>query len=696
MGQPHILAPGKLLWRIVKADRPANMILYGPPGTGKTSLARVIAHGTRSEFLTINAVLGGVKDIRDAIDTAHRNLDEQNRRTILFIDEVHRFNKSQQDALLPHTESGVVIFIGATTENPYFEVNKALVSRSRVFEMKSLDEAELHTLLKMALEDEERGFGAIDAVVTDEAAAHWVRVANGDARSLLNALELAVMSTEPDEQGRVVIDLDTAEQSIQRKAALYDKDGDAHFDIVSAFIKSMRGSDPDAALYWMARMLRAGEDPKFIMRRMVIFAAEDVGMADPDALGVVVDASRAFDFVGMPEGRFHLSMACLYLSTAIKSNSSMALFDALKTAESEADADPPNPLKDASRDKEGLNHGKGYLYPHAFKEHWVAQQYLPSALMGRVFYQPTGQGREEAVRLRVAEKRLLQLQMLAENDGGKTGKGDGYWEERTFSGQGENLIEMRGILTGKLEPTPSAMFLVLNAESGYLIPKLYAKGQSRIIYAQARTEEQKQIQLHALRGQIPEEALRVVLEPDALALLERMAAERFRFDFIVGRGAFHDRPDKPAFLKALRSGLLDHGQARLLEPMPADGQRISLLLAEFGVPAELVQSVDKAEEELRGDAANPKTNWSRDTIEAAMADAGFVEHQLEPMIFRHEMVLTLDRIRRILPAEGRLLKRIEQEHGPDMAARLKSEVAARMQNQKCFWRSAYLFIRASA
>ncbi|MCL2182450.1 MAG: AAA family ATPase [Chitinispirillia bacterium] len=405
IGQEHIIGQGRLLRRAIQIDQISSVIFYGPPGTGKTTLARIIANTTKANFISINAVLAGVKEIREAIDAAHKSLSLYQKRTLLFVDEVHRFNKSQQDALLPHVENGTLTLIGATTENPYFEVNKALVSRSRIFQLNVLTEDDLKAVARQALADKERGYGERNVVIDDDALNHLVNTANGDARGVLNALELSVETTAPDGNGVIRVTREIAEESIQQRAILYDRDGDAHYDTISAFIKSMRGSDPDAALYWMAKMVYAGEDPRFIFRRMLIFACEDIGMADPNALTVVVNSARAFDYVGMPEGRFHLSYACIYCATAAKSNSAMAFFDALSEVARSASDDVPDHLRDASRDQKGFGHGKGYLYPHAYRDHWVAQQYLPDHLKGKTFYQPGDIGYERHVKERIERYR---------------------------------------------------------------------------------------------------------------------------------------------------------------------------------------------------------------------------------------------------------------------------------------------------
>ncbi|MBR1912278.1 MAG: AAA family ATPase, partial [Treponema sp.] len=425
IGQEHIIGKGRLLRRAIAADQLTSVIFYGPPGSGKTTLARVIANHTKSNFITLNAVLTGVADIRKAISDAEQQRSLYSRKTILFVDEVHRWNKSQQDALLPWVENGTIILIGATTENPFFEVNKALVSRSRVFQLKSLTSHDLMNVVQQTLADAERGYGHWQIEFEQGALEHLVETANGDARSLLNALELAVETTPekwmPDAKppvpswgSTIYISKEAAEESIQKKVVLYDRDGDYHYDIISAFIKSLRGRDPDAACYWLARMVKAGEDPHFIFRRMLISACEDTGLADPHAISIVESCAAAFDRVGLPEGRYFLAHAALYLSTAPKSNSSMAFFDALSSVEKE-DADVPNHLKDPSRDAEGFGHGAGYLYPHAYRDHWVAQQYLPDILAGKVFYNPTTQGYEATIRQDVLSRRELQIASLIEN-----------------------------------------------------------------------------------------------------------------------------------------------------------------------------------------------------------------------------------------------------------------------------------------
>ena len=398
VGQAHIVGKGKLLYRAIQSDRLSSVIFYGPPGTGKTTLAKIIANTTKGAFRQLNATTAGVKDIKDTVADAKADLGMYGRKTILFIDEIHRFNKSQQDALLPHVEDGTVILIGATTENPYFEVNKALVSRSIIFELHPLEEKDIRALLERALTDVERGMGAYHAEMDEDALAFLANTANGDARVALNALEMAVLTTEP-EGGRLHITLEIAEDCIQKRALNYDKDGDNHYDTISAFIKSMRGSDPDAALYYLAKMIYAGEDPRFIARRVVICASEDVGNADPHALQVAVAAMEAVNFVGMPEGQIPLAQAVSYIACAPKSNAAyMGLEKALSDVRTKRIKTVPPHLKDAHYSgSQELGHGIGYKYAHDYPGHYVKQQYLPDELVGTVYYEPTENGVERRI-----------------------------------------------------------------------------------------------------------------------------------------------------------------------------------------------------------------------------------------------------------------------------------------------------------
>jgi putative ATPase len=378
IGQEYIVGPGKLLRRAIEADRLfASIILWGPPGTGKTTLAMCIANQTKSHFETLSAVLAGKADLREVIDAALERRKLYQKRTILFVDEVHRWNKAQQDALLPHVENGTFTLIGATTENPYFEVIGALVSRSRVFQLRPLTDEDVQRVLENALKDSERGYGGRKIHLDEDALEHLIHVAGGDARNALNALELAVESTPEDAEGYIHITLTVAQDSIQRRAVLYDKDGDAHYDTISAFIKSVRGSDPDAALYWLAKMLYAGEDPRFILRRLIILAGEDIGLADPMGLLVASAAAQAFDYIGLPEGIYPIVEATLYLATANKSNSTGAYFKAFQLIEEEGITGVPQHLQDDNRDGRALGHGKGYKYPHESPDHFLPQQYLP-------------------------------------------------------------------------------------------------------------------------------------------------------------------------------------------------------------------------------------------------------------------------------------------------------------------------------
>ncbi len=631
IGQEHIVGKGRLLRRVIQADQVSSLIFYGPPGTGKTTLAQVIANTTRSHFITMNAVLTGVKDLREAIDVAKEHRDLYGRRTTLFVDEVHRWNKAQQDALLPWVENGTVILVGATTENPYFEVNRALVSRSRIFQLKPLTEEDLHKVAQAALADAERGYGAFRVEIAPDALEHLVKISNGDARSLLNALELAVETTPehfpPPAGERIVITREIAEESIQRKVVLYDKEGDYHFDIISAFIKSVRGSDPDAAWYWLARMVIAGEDPHYIFRRMLILASEDVGMADSQALAVVEAAAAAFDRVGMPEGRFHLAHAALYLATAPKSNSNLGFFDALSLLESEQrDGDIPNHLRDASRDKEGFGHGEGYLYPHAFKDHWVAQQYLPASLQGKVFYAPSSVGREAAIRDEVLRRRDVQIataleppsiEVLTFSPGGTA---SARWIERLSSTRREALTAIRERTFAPLGVRRHSTILDADAGTGLLLWEALRLAPEGGVWGIVGTENEAALLEHRM-GEL-EQSLRPVI-------LRRGTEPDVKVDFVVGRDLFTraSSPERAALARALMGYLADGGALSFAQVIPAHGQRLSAFCR--GLPAELVKKIEAAEDLVYSDPANDLVSWKENDLAEALRDAGASEVTVE-------------------------------------------------------------------
>ena len=400
VGQQHIVGKDKLLYRAIKADKLSSIIFYGPPGTGKTTLAKVIANTTSAEFKQINATSAGKKDMEEVVQQAKNNQGMYGKKTILFIDEIHRFNKGQQDYLLPFVEDGTIILIGATTENPYFEVNSALLSRSIIFELKKLDKEDIKVLLLRAVNDREKGMGAFGAMIDDDALEFLADVCNGDARAALTAIELGILTTDRGVDGKIHITIDVASECIQKRVISYDKTGDNHYDTISAFIKSMRGSDPDAAVYYLARMLYAGEDIKFIARRIMICASEDVGNADPMALVVATSAAQAVERLGMPEARIILSQAATYVACAPKSNAAYVAIDAaLDTVRGNVTPPVPVHLQDAHyKGAEKLGHGLGYKYAHAYPNHYVKQQYLPDALVGMKFYVPTEMGHEKQIR----------------------------------------------------------------------------------------------------------------------------------------------------------------------------------------------------------------------------------------------------------------------------------------------------------
>ena len=405
IGQKHILGKDKFLYRSIKADRLSSMIFYGPPGTGKTTLAMVIAKSTKMNFEKLSAVSAGIKDIREVVDKAKEYLKLYSKRTILFIDEIHRFNKTQQDALLPYVERGIIILIGATTENPYFEVNKALLSRCQIITIEKLSKAELREILMRALKDKEKGLGMFNVDIAEDAVDYLVEISEGDGRIALNSLELGVLTTPKDDKGIINIDLEVIKDCIQVKQAKYDKGGDEHYNTISAFIKSMRGSDPNAALYWLAKMIYAGEDPKFIARRIIICASEDVGNADPNALTVALSAFRAVETVGMPEGKIPLAQAAIYVACAPKSNAAFSgILKALDDVKNKRIGEVPDYLKDANyKGASDFNHGIGYKYPHDYENSFVEQDYLPPELKEAKYYEPTENGYEKVIKERLSK-----------------------------------------------------------------------------------------------------------------------------------------------------------------------------------------------------------------------------------------------------------------------------------------------------
>ena len=650
IGQDHIVGKGRLLRRAIAADQLSSVIFYGPPGSGKTTLARVIANHTKSNFITLNAVLTGVADIRTAIKQAEDFYSLYSRRTILFVDEVHRWNKAQQDALLPWVENGTIILIGATTENPFFEVNKALVSRSRVFQLKPLTNDDLRKAAEQALGDKERGYGHWKVEFEKGALEHLIETANGDARSLLNALELAVETTPekwdaaasppvPAWGSTIYISREAAEESIQKKVVLYDRDGDYHYDIISAFIKSLRGRDPDAAMYWLARMVAAGEDASFIFRRMLISACEDTGLADPNAVSIVASCADAFDRVGMPEGRYFLAHAALYLSTAPKSNSSMAFFDALASVEKE-DAEVPNHLRDGNRDAEGFGHGEGYLSPHAYRDHWVAQQYLPDALVGRVFYTPGTQGYEKTIRDDVLSRREIQIASLLEREApsadesaqhktaaatkhdavhfinNKKGehltfspadaaketaldRADKSWRARLDSNRAEVLLAVRDTMTELAGLLRHHRSLVWNADDGLLLWDVARKTPEGMTCGLCRTEKGKEIleQYGRTLGDLDKPVLQVLPEG---AGGEGITSEIFS-DIVLQfayRGAEFDRLFfrnpfiSPASIESLASSLSYMGRKKEA-PSPAESEQAGEAVFAEGWLAVVAQRIPK-------------------------------------------------------------------------------------------------------
>jgi len=639
IGQDHIVGQGRLLRRAIQADRLSSIILYGPPGTGKTSLAAVIANTTRAAFEKLNAVLSGVKDIREVIDRSDDRFRLYSKRTILFVDEVHRWNKAQQDALLPWVENGTVILVGATTENPFFEVNRALVSRSRIFQLIPLDNEGLMETARRTIADKERGYGKWNVVFEEGAIEHLVEVAGGDARSLLNAIELAVETSvtpwPPKEGEKIIISMEAAEESIQRRALLYDRDGDYHFDTISAFIKSVRGSDPDAALYWLSKMVRAGEDPKFIFRRMIILASEDVGLADPMALSVVMSCAQAFERIGFPEGNFPLSQACLYLATAPKSNTAMAYFDVLKEVERE-DAEVPNHLRDASRDAESFGHGEGYIYPHAYRDHWAAQQYLPNTLRGRAFYIPSEIGYEGKIREDVLRKRELQAAIvLAEGQSeselltwSAASKGREGWFKRLESGRSKLLLNVRDSIFKTASPSRQSRVLIPLANDGLLLWESLRRCPEGLTAALVNSENAKDALLQYACALNETEKPLVEISQELLPSAEQ--CEKWfscsEFDHILIR-AQRFNTKLSSFAVCAKSLLAKKGNLVIFYSPVQLGERISRILSFECAQNDLSSKLENAEISFFKDFSNNKTSaseiWDENELISAFKENGF-------------------------------------------------------------------------
>lgn len=700
IGQDHIMGPGRLLRRAIQADQLSSIIFSGPPGTGKTTLARIIANTTRGRFISLNAVLSGVKDVRKAIAEAQEHRSLYGRRSILFVDEVHRWNKAQQDALLPWVENGTVILIGATTENPFFEVNSALVSRSRIFQLNPLSDKDLYRIAQQALNDNERGYGNYTIDFEAGALEHLVRVAGGDARTLLNAIELAVETTPkrfpPPADKPISISTEAAEESIQKRAVLYDKEGDYHFDIISAFIKSLRGSDPDASLYWMARMIAGGEDPHFLFRRMLILAAEDVGLADPQALILVQAAAAAFDRVGMPEGQFHLAEAALYLATCPKSNTALAYFDALKLVREERDRNVPNHLKDANRDKEGFGHGEGYQYPHAYRDHWLAQQYLPAELKGKQFYEPSDQGFEEPIRRELQRKRQLQIAAMLDYEENEIltfspPRRDAQWMKRVSEFRNRELLQIQTRVFNPLSIRRHHLILVLNDANGLLLWEARRRVPEGRVYCILSEDRQKEA-LRFYADQLPE-LERPQLASCPLDTFPSVIEDGLYFEQLIGRNILSPSAEKKILIGSMYRCMKAGAELSLAELIPKHSSRLSSLLPEHALEQSLMLEFEKAEEILYSDSADPRFRWDSEDLLAAANDAGFTDVSVETESFELQRYIAEEDIDRwFAPESGGLGKILKESVSTSDWDKIRSVLHQEIAGRHFPWRRIYAFI----
>ncbi len=697
-GQDHIVGKGRLLRRSIQADQLSSVIFYGPPGTGKTTLARVIAGTTKSLFLTLNAVLCGVKDIRIAIDEANENRNLYEKKTILFVDEVHRWNKAQQDALLPWVENGTFILIGATTENPYFEVNNALVSRSRIFQLKELDKTAMEKITRNALDNYVHGYGKWNISFEEGALNHLIKIASGDARTLLNALQLAVETTPetfpPPEGENIHISLKTTEESIQQKAVLYDKEGDYHFDTISAFIKSIRGSDPDAALYWMAKMLRAGEDPKFILRRLLISASEDIGLADPHALSVVNSAASAFDRVGMPEGAFHLSQVVLYLATAPKSNSAMAYFDAVKVVINEENNEVPNHLKDPGRDKHSFGHGEGYNYPHAYRDHWIVQAYLPEELKGRFFYKPSSVGYEKTIQLDVIKRREAQMAEMIEQAHDEVltyspgDKARDKWVRRAISGQGKLLQAIRENVFNLVNVKRHETILISGEKSGLFLWEAFRKAPEGLVCGLIPEKRDYDLTEHYSQT-LPENERPYIYNKDLLLFnpSENNETSGVLFDCTVARDIIGTESDCTLIFSKLYSLLGNGGKFAVAELNRSGGTKLSSFI-ENDLDKNLFLKMKEVEDKIYN-----KYNRQNE-IKEALKESSFSNCEIREILIREKRLIVPELLERWLStdSENSYGSKLLKKTGSKNFINIKEKLSQKLNKMNVNWERSYLFI----